>query len=446
VTWVVFDAPSGAAGDMTLGALVDLGVPLDVLRDGLRTLPFEGWSLRAERVRRSSIAATQVHVDIAAAHGTAHDHRHPADILRLLKKGKLTDRARDWASATFLRLAQAEAAVHGMPIGEVHFHEVGAVDAIVDIAGACIGLDWLCHEQGIRGLRVSQLRVGRGTVRTQHGRMPVPPPAVLRLLEGFAIEWGTAEGERVTPTGAALISTLARPLGEAAIRVQRTGYGAGTMEFPDAPNVLRLLLAEPATKTAAASDLPAGIPVDQALAACSEGEHEHTHGHAHEHPHPHPHAHAHDQPTLARTRVAVLRTQIDDMIPEFYGHVMAKLFAAGALDVFYTPVQMKKDRPATSVTVIARMEDADRLAALLLDETTTLGVRIAHEERIELPRRQATITTEFGAIEVKIATRPNGKSRVVPEYESVRRAAEAAGAPLAEVYRAALAAPPPDPT
>jgi len=452
VTWIVFDCPSGAAGDMTLGALVDLGVPLEVIRDGLATLPFAGWSLRAERVQRSSIAATQVHVDIVAAAG-AQDHRHPADILTLLKTGGLTERACAWASATFLRLAQAEAAVHGMPIGKVHFHEVGAVDAIVDIAGACIGLDWLCREHGVKGMRVSQLRVGRGTVRTQHGRMPVPPPAVLKLLEGFAIEWGTAAGERVTPTGAALVSVLARPLDGAAIRVARTGYGAGTMEFPDAPNVLRLLLASPA-EGAAANDLATGVRVDEALAACREGGHSHepahdhghphTHSHAHEHEHEHEHEHgeapSHAHPSIHRTRVAVLHTQIDDMIPEFYGHVMAKLFAAGALDVFYTPVQMKKDRPGTAVTVVTLPEDAERLAALVLEETTTLGVRIAYEDRLELPRHQTNLETPFGRIAAKVAIKSDGGWRVIPEYESVRRAAEAAGAPIHEVYQAALRA------
>jgi len=442
VKWLVFDCPSGAAGDMTLGALVDLGVPLEFIRDALATLPFEGWTLRAERVHRSSIAATQVHVDIVATTG-AHAHRHPSDILELLQAGKVSPRACAWASATFLRLAQAEAAVHGMPISAVHFHEVGAVDAIVDIVGACVGLDWLCREQDVRGMRVSQLRVGRGTVRTQHGRMPVPPPAVLRLLEGFAIEWGTAEGERMTPTGAALVSTLARPLENDAIRVARTGYGAGTMEYPDAPNVLRLLLAEPAQT--AADDLPAGVSVEEALAAVRDGGHAHDPVHAHDHAHEHEHTHAHHPAasggSIARTRVAVLHTQMDDMIPEFYGDLMAKLFASGALDVFYTPVQMKKDRPGTAVTIVARAADAERLATLVLDETTTLGVRIAYEERFELPRHTASVQTPFGSVQVKIATRSDGTPRVVPEYESVRRVAEAAGVPLLDVYQAVPRAP-----
>jgi len=447
--WIVFDCPSGAAGDMTLGALVDLGVPVDVIRDALATLPIRGWTLRAEKVERSSIAATQVHVEIEAAAGGAHAHRHPFELLEILKAGRLPARARGWAAEAFLRLARAEAEVHGMSIGDVHFHEVGAIDAIVDVAGACIGFDWLCHERDVGGIRVSQLRVGRGTVRTEHGRMAVPPPAVLRLLEGYAIEWSAADGERLTPTGAALLATLARPLGSAAVRVERTGYGAGTMQFPDAPNVLRLVQCEPAAATAA--DLPAGMDIDAALDASRAGDHAqehargeaHVHGHSHtDHDHDNAHTHAESHaaaaPGLARTRVAVLRTQIDDMVPELYGHVMARLFAAGALDVYWTPIQMKKDRPATAVTVVARPEDAERLAGLVLEETTTLGVRVAFEERIELPRRSAAVRTPYGRVAVKIATLPGGVERVVPEFESARVCAEAARIPLAEVYRAAL--------
>jgi pyridinium-3,5-bisthiocarboxylic acid mononucleotide nickel chelatase len=328
--------------------------------------------------------------------------------------------------------------VHQVAVEDVHFHEVGAVDAIVDIAGACIGLDWVCAERGVQAFRVGQIRVGRGVTRTEHGTMPVPAPAALHLLRDYPIHYGEAEGERVTPTGAALLATFAAPLGEGTpFRVQAVGSGAGTREFPDAPNVLRLLLCEveageaeadaggvqlardagaspTARITARAPDAAIGpLPATQSPAAA---------------------------PDVARGAVGVLTTTIDDMVPEFYGHIMEKLFAAGALDVYYTPIYMKKGRPATQVTVIAEAGEMHQLADVLLNESSTLGVRIAYEERVELPRRMTGVETPYGWVEVKVAVRPDGKLRAVPEYESVRRAAAAAGVPLADVYRAALAA------
>jgi hypothetical protein len=450
MSWLVFDCASGVSGDMTLGALVDLGVPLEHLRESLVTLPLEGWALRQERVLRHTIAATQVHVDIDAQHPSSRHHRHLHDIVEILTAGRLSERTLGWALEVFRRLALAEAAVHGVPVGQVHFHEVGAVDAIVDIAGACVGIDWLCRERGVRGVRVSQLRVGRGQVRSEHGVMPVPPPATLRLLEGIPIQWSEGDGERATPTGAAILSTFARPLGGATVRVRATGYGAGTSQFPDTPNVLRLLLCEPDPETDA-GELPLGADLARVRAEAREGGHVHEHSrgegpsHVHEHSHDAEPARAQASsqgasPHVQHGRVAVLRTTIDDMVPEFFGHLMTRLFASGALDVFYTPVFMKKDRPATLVTVIARPGEAQALVEALLNESSTLGVRIAYEERAELPRRVTTVATAFGKIQVKVARRPDGKLRAVPEYESVRRAAEAAGVPIADVYRAALCA------
>jgi hypothetical protein len=397
--WIVFDCPSGIAGDMTLGALVDLGVPLEVIEAALATLPLSGYRLRRSAAVRHGIAATQVHVDIAPAEH--HAHRHLPDILAVLHGGKLPERARDWAAAVFERLARAEAAVHRIPVDKVHFHEVGAVDAIVDIAGACVGLHWLSERHGVGAFRVAQLRVGRGVTRTEHGALPVPPPATLALLQGFPIQWSASDGERVTPTGAALLSHFAQPLGDTAVRIEATGYGAGTFEFDDAPNVVRLLLCEPA---------PGGRRAGVAAGAAPAPD------------------------------VAVLTTTIDDMVPEFFGHLMEKIFAAGALDVYYTPIYMKKGRPATQVTVIGEPGQAQDLARVLLHESSTLGVRIAYEERLELPRRVTSVQTPYGEVQVKVAVRPDGKSRFVPEYESVRRAAEAAGVPLADVYRAAWSA------
>ena len=413
--WIVFDCPSGISGDMTLGALVDLGVPFEVLRDNLATLPLAGYRLGHEPAMRNGIAATRVLVDLDES--LPHAHRHLHDVERILRSGKLPSRALEWSLQVFRRLAEAEAAVHQVAVEAVHFHEVGAVDAIVDIAGACIGLDWLCAERGVQAFRVGQIRVGRGVTRTEHGTMPVPAPAALHLLRDYPIQYGESEGERVTPTGAALLATFAPPLGNGThFRVQAVGSGAGTREFPDAPNVLRLLLCEVEASEANAGGVQpdSGPSRTERIAARA--------------------------PDAAQGSVGVLTTTIDDMVPEFYGHIMEKLFAAGALDVYYTPIYMKKGRPATQVSVIAEAGEVHRLADILLNESSTLGVRIAYEERVELPRRMAGVETPYGWIEVKVAVRPDGKLRAVPEYESVRRAAAAAGVPLADVYRAALAA------
>lgn len=430
MTWLLFDCAAGVSGDMTLGALVDLGVPLQYIRSALESLPLQGWALRAERVTRNGIAATQVHVDIDAGHHT-HAHRHLDDILAILRAGKLTPRALAWAESVFGGLADAESAVHGVPVPAVHFHEVGAMDAIVDVAGACVGLDWLCAQEGVVHLRVSQMRLGRGQTRTEHGMMPVPPPAVLRLVEGMPVQWGEADGERVTPTGAAIVRALASPLGNDVVRVVRTGYGAGTRDYADAPNVLRLVLCEGDEEAAVA---PRGtgkaIPAGPHLPAAAPGTPPAAPAGAPTSPRSRDH--------VRRGRVAVLRTTIDDMVPEIYGHLMDKLFASGALDVQYTAVQAKKERPATQVTVIASPPDADRLAEVLLSESTTLGVRLAYEERYELERRSGSVETRFGTIAVKIAVRPDGTTRVTPEYEDARRAAAAAGVPLDEVFREVL--------
>lgn len=414
MSWLVFDCPSGISGDMTLGALVDLGVPLEEIETALRSLPLAGWSLRSELVFRNAIAATRVHVELEEEH--EHAHRHLHHVVDILKAGMLPPQALQWALLVFHKLAEAEAQAHRTSIEKVHFHEVGAVDAIVDIAGACFGLHRLQEMHDITGFRTSQIRVGRGTVQTQHGKMPVPAPATLSLLEGFPIQFSDTDGERVTPTGAALLAALAKPLANAAICVQQTGYGAGSHEFPDAANVLRLILCSAegvSKKPHRTAGVSAAQLAEQGVA---------VHG------------------ILEQGTVAVLKTSIDDMIPEFYGHLSEKLFDAGALDVYLTPIQMKKGRPGTEVTVIAEPEQVEDLSVILLSESTTLGVRIAYEDRLELPRRITNVTTEYGEVKIKLATRPDGSVRSVPEYESVRRAAEKTKTPLADVYRAALRA------
>lgn len=402
--WLVFDCASGISGDMTLGALVDVGVPLEHIRSSLSTLPLEGYRLEQASVTRHGIAATHVRVELDAQ--VASPHRHLHHVLEILRNGKLPQKALAWSEEVFTRLAHAEAAVHRTSVEKVHFHEVGALDAIIDIAGACVGLHWLCEEHGVEAFRVSQIRLGRGTTRSEHGVIPVPPPATLQLLQGWPVQFSDSEGERVTPTGAALLTALTQPLDGGALRVAATGYGAGTREFPEAPNVLRVLLCDPAAHdTRVARATRAGATL-----------------------------------TSRAGQIGVLNTTIDDMVPEFYGHLQARLFELGARDVYFTPIYMKKARPATQVTVIAEPEDVGRLADVLFNESSTLGVRIAYEERMELPRRLARVSTNFGVIEVKVAVKPDGRVRHFPEYESVRKAAAAAGVPLEDVYRAALGA------
>ncbi|UCE03252.1 MAG: nickel pincer cofactor biosynthesis protein LarC [Candidatus Latescibacterota bacterium] len=415
--WLVFDCPSGISGDMTLAALVDLGVSLDEMREILATLPLAGYRLESEQVTRNGIGATRVRVVLDAE--IEHPHRHLRHVVRILRSGQLPPRALDWSLQVFTQLAEAEASVHRMDVESVHFHEVGAVDAIVDIAGVCIGLDRLCALHDVDSLRVSQIRVGRGATRSAHGVIPVPPPATLQLLRGFPIQFTSGEGERVTPTGAAILAALTQPLEDAAIRVEATGLGAGSKEFVDAANVVRLLLCRPAAMPRQRADV---TPETRGAAATE--------------------ARPRSKPSEAEpaARVGVVTTTIDDMVPEFYGYVMERLFAAGALDVYFTPIYMKKGRPATQVTVIGEPHDTHALARLLLNESSTLGVRIAYEERMELERRVTRVCTEYGEVQVKIAVRPDGKLRAVPEYESVRQAAETAGVPLADVYRAALGA------
>lgn len=399
MSWLVFDCPSGISGDMTLGALVDLGIPLEGIQAALATLPLGGYTLRHEVVHRNAIAATQVSVELDHAH--EHAHRHLYDVLAILEAGTLRPRALRWAKAVFQRLAEAEAAVHRTTIEAVHFHEVGAVDAIVDIAGACVALDLLHERHDVTDMWTGQLRLGRGNIKTEHGMMPVPAPATLHLLQGFPVQFGEVEGERVTPTGAAILAALTKPL-HAVIRPGAVGYGAGSRHYLDTANVLRLVLCEPAQPASRAD-----------VSADTESGHRHP-------------------------QVAVLRTTIDDMVPEFFGHLMQAILDAGALDVFYTPVLMKKGRPATHVTVVAEPPDVQKLAAVLLNESTTLGVRVQLEDRVELPRRAGRVSTQYGDVEVKIARRPDGRLRVVPEYESVRRVAKDARVPLLDVYASAL--------
>jgi len=382
-----FDCFSGISGDMTLGALLDAGLPLDHLRHGLESLDVPGWQLSAEKVWKNGMAATYVKVPIQ----DTKTHRSLSAILELIEKSRLAPNVQQRASAIFHKLGEAEAAVHDVLLEKIHFHEVGAIDAIVDIVGACIGFSAL----GIESFACSPLNVGGGTARMAHGVLPVPAPATARLLLGKPTYSSGIQKELVTPTGAAIVSTLCTSFGpQPPMTVTSIGYGAGTADLEGQPNVLRLMVGEAATRDSAAT---------------SES-------------------------------IRVLEANLDDMNPQIYGYFLEKALAAGALDVFSTAVQMKKNRPAMLVTVLCKPEDESRFQDLFFAETTTLGVRSYSAERRILARHWETVHTRFGDVRIKVA-RLNGHVRQAsPEFEDCRKLAEAQNVPLQRVMDEAIRA------
>src|SRR2546425_738386 len=380
------DCFSGSSGDMFLGALVDLGVEPAHLRSQLKRLRLTGYTLSASRVDRSGLAGTKVDVAITAAR---QPERRLRDIARIVQGSGLSPEVRRRAMGTFETLVEAEARVHRIPKDRVHLHEVGAVDAIVDIVGAMIGLEAL----GWPRVVCSPLHVGRGTVTMEHGIFPVPPPAVAEILRGRPCYATHVLGELVTPTGAALAVTLADAFGPLpSMRVDTIGYGAGSREIDHHPNLLRALYGE---------------LLDQAA---------------------------------LRETVLVLETTIDDMNPQLYGHLMDRLFAAGALEVFYTPIQMKKSRPGTMVTVICPEPKLEDVSSVIFRETTTIGFRYQPMGRIELARRIETTRTPYGPIRMKVSVYNGEVVQATPEYEDCRRVALKTGVPLKEVQRLAVQA------
>ena len=373
-----FDCFAGIAGDMTVAALIELGLPLKTLQRELSRLPLAGYTLKSEKVERHGVAGTSFKV---ACNEKDQPHRHYQAIAAMIGEAPLKPRVKELAGRIFLKLAEAEAAVHGVPLERVHFHEVGAIDSIVDIVGTAIGIDHL----GIDRVTASALPWGRGFVKTAHGLLPVPAPATARLMEGIPVGPDVGEGERVTPTGAAIVAALADSFGPPpAMTVSATGYGAGEKDFPELPNLLRLVVGESAGPAA--------------------GE-----------------------------QVLVLETHIDDMPAEIFGFLMERLIEAGALDVAFSPLQMKKNRPGTRLTVIARPADLKLLSGIVLAESSALGLRYYPAGRIVLPRRGETRQTALGTVAVKVS----GDGRVTPEYESCRAIALEKGMPLIEVYRIA---------
>ena len=403
-----FDCFSGASGDMLLGALIDAGVPLAEIRRALGSLAVDPETVWTERVDRTGIRATKFCVrgeDQTHTHShAAEPHRSLAEIDALIDSSALSGAGKSRASALFHRLGEVEAAIHGVPLDRVHLHEVGALDSIVDIVGAVHALEYLNADRIV----ASPLNVGSGTVRAAHGVYPVPAPATLQLLAGVPVYGGLQKAEMVTPTGALLVSGYATAFGPLPrMSVRSVGYGAGSRDFADAPNVLRVVLGD-----AVAAPLAPPEP-------SAEGQ-------------------RHGGGTL--TRVAVIEAEIDDMTPQLFGVVMDVLLAAGALDVYYTPVQMKKNRPGTLLTVIAPTAARASLTRLIFRETTTIGVRYRESEREVLDRETVVVDTLVGPIRLKVARHEGDIMNVSPEFDDCVRAARAAGRPVKEVQALALRA------
>jgi pyridinium-3,5-bisthiocarboxylic acid mononucleotide nickel chelatase len=380
-----FDCFSGISGDMTLGALVDAGVPLEQLRGELQGLEVPGWQISAEKVWKNGMSATHVSVKTE----DTHTHRSLTTILGIFEKSKLAGPVKERASAIFRRLGEAEASVHDVPIEKIHFHEVGAVDAMVDIVGACIGFNAI----GIEKFACSALNVGGGTAKMAHGVLPVPAPATAKLLVGKPTYSNGILKELVTPTGAAIVATLCDSFGpQPAMAVSAIGYGAGTTDLDGQPNVMRLMIGEAVQKNEWGTE----------------------------------------------ESIRVLEANLDDMNPQIYGYFLEKALAAGALDVFATPVQMKKNRPGMLITVLCQAEDEGKFQEMLFAETTTLGVRSTLAQRRILPREWVKVSTRFGEVRVKVA-RVNGQVRQAsPEFEDCRKLAEEKKVPLQSVLDEAM--------
>jgi uncharacterized protein (TIGR00299 family) protein len=380
-----FDCFAGISGDMTLGALIGAGADPERLREGLAGLGVGGFSIEVGRRRTGPIEATDVRVILDDHHH--HHHRRLKDILELIRASELSDRVKKTAESIFLRLAEAEGMVHGSSPEEVHFHEVGAVDAIIDITGTALCLEMLGWPKVI----ASPMPTFHGYAKGSHGILPLPAPATAEILRGVPWRKLDIEGELVTPTGAAIIREIAEGFGPfPAMTVGSIGYGAGKSDF-GIPNALRVMIGEE------------------------------TAGHGDE-----------------SQCVTVIETNIDDLNPQFYETAMERLFAAGALDVFLTPIQMKKNRPGTLLSVICDSGRAKSIAAVILVETSTLGVRMSQCQRLCLDRRWEEVVTEFGVIRIKIGERDGRVITASPEYEDCKRAAIEHGAPIRRVHETAF--------
>jgi len=383
-----FDCPSGISGDMTLGALVDAGVPLDQLNEAIGSLGLPGVKLVAQEVKKHGFRATQVTVQ----HEPEHKHRHLHQIEALIDGSRLAPAQKETARRIFRRLAEVEAKVHGTTVQQVHFHEVGAVDSIADIVGAAVGWDLL----GAKRLVVSPIPTGSGRITNAHGECNIPAPATAELLRGIPLAASDVQAELTTPTGAAIVATLAEGFGPLpAMTIEKIGYGAGQRDLPQQANILRLLVGEAAD----AGDSLAG--------------------------------------TETHDTIWVLETNLDDISGEVIGHCIAQLWDAGALDVYTTAIHMKKNRPGEKLSILCRAETVTAMEAIVFRETGTLGIRRWPTARHVLPREIRQVTTAWGPVEGKLGRLDDGSVHFTPEYESCRRIATEHQVPLRDVYAAA---------
>jgi uncharacterized protein (TIGR00299 family) protein len=376
-----FDAFSGLSGDMTVGALLHLGVSLDALRAELAKLPLSGYQLNQTERMQSGIRATKFDVEVSEPLG----ERSFRAITHMLRESDLIPQVKETALRIFTVLAEAEGRVHGVAAEAVHFHEVGAVDSIVDIVGAAFGL----HALGIEKVYTSALPMGKGVILSRHGVLPIPGPATVELLKGWPVRLEDGGAEMVTPTGAAIVAAVAQHGAVPQLQLAAVGYGAGERTLPDRPNLLRVLIGN-------TSETP------------------------------------------REEQLLVLETNIDDLNPELYEHVMERLFAAGARDVFLAPIQMKKNRPGVLLWALGEITDHDKLSAILFAETSTLGIRSYPVARVALRRESREVVTPYGSVRVKLAYGPDGRVNVAPEYEDCKRLARDQNVPLKLVYEAAV--------
>ncbi len=415
-----FDCFSGISGDMTLGALLDAGLPLAELRQALGSLALGDVELRAEKVLRTGVSATKFSVvehpgqfehpeHPADPQHRPHAHRHLSKIFTMIDGSSLSAGGRDRAKAMFQRLGEAEAAIHQMPVEQVHLHEVGALDSIIDIVGTVFAMDWA----GADRIVCSPLNVGGGMVNSAHGVFPVPAPATVKILGDAPVYSGAVQKELVTPTGALIATTYASSFGPIpAMKVERVGYGAGDRDDPVTPNVLRILIGEATAglKACATPDAVApGSSVAQGMSPAGD-------------------------------RVTVIECEIDDMNPQIFGLVMDRLYAAGALEVFYIPVQMKKNRPGTLLTVVAPPALRAAMTDIIFRETTTIGLRHYEVDRECLERRIVAVETPIGSVRVKVASRGGQVLNATPEFEDCARLAAEKNLPVKDVQALAMKA------
>lgn len=397
-----FDCFAGASGNMILGALIALGVDEKIFVEQIKLLDITDFSIEFSTKNKSGISA--VYADVKVPH--EHAHRHLHTIEKIINDSRLSEKIKSRAIKIFTNLAKAEAKIHGIEVEKVHFHEVGAMDAIIDVVGACIGFEML----GIEKFVCSKIHVGSGFAQMAHGKFPVPPPAVAELLQNVPIYSTNIEGELITPTGAAIISTVCEEFGNLPeMIIEKTAYGAGTRDYEDFPNVLRLMVGEIFNAKA------------QRRENAKDNKFEIS-----------------NLKSKISSKLVLLETNIDDISPEILGFVMEQAFEIGCLDCWFTPIQMKKNRPATMISILCAKDKRESLTELLYTETSTLGVRISEVERNCLPRETVKVETEFGAVDVKTAKYKGEIVNAKPEYEQIRQIALQSKKSLREIEREIL--------